>query len=76
MLTASECFLKADNFIVAAKFAAPEARMIYIQQAAQWRQLAHELQMERFGPFGGDTLMPQADHASRADMTNSPRTAD
>ncbi len=76
MLTASECFLKADNFMMAAKFAAPEARMIYIQQAAQWRQLAHELQMERFGPFAGDGLTPQADHPGRAAMADSQRTAD
>lgn len=76
MLTASECFLKADNFMTAAKLAAPEARMTYIQQAAQWRQLAHELQMERFGPFGGDGLTPHADHPGRAMMESSHGTAD
>lgn len=73
MLSASECLLKADNFMTAAKLAAPDARMVFIQQAAQWRQLAHELQMERFGPFG-DSLMGEAGERDRPDLMNS-RTA-
>ena len=65
MLSASECLLKADNYMTAAKLAAPDTRMIYIQQAVQWRQLAHELQMERFGPFGGDSSTGEAGERDR-----------
>ena len=53
MLSSSEALLKARNYETAAQMAPASLRMIYLQQAAHWRQLAHELQMERFGPFGG-----------------------
>lgn len=56
MLTASECLLKASNYELAAQLAPPDARMGYLQHASHWRQLAHELQMERFGPFGSANL--------------------
>jgi hypothetical protein len=58
MLTPSECLLKANNYEMAAKMAPPEDRMMYLQQASHWRQLAHELQMERFGPFGSANTLP------------------
>ncbi len=74
MLSASECLLKAENFLTAAKLAAPHARMVFIQQAAQLRPLARELQMERFGPFG-ESVMGEADERARPDLMNS-RTAD
>ena len=46
----------ASNYELAAQLAPPDARMGYLQQASPWRQLAHELQMERFGPFGSANL--------------------
>ncbi|MFT3724407.1 MAG: hypothetical protein QM773_12550 [Hyphomonadaceae bacterium] len=58
MLTPSECLLKANNYEMAAKMAAPEDRMMYLLHASHWRQLAHELQMERFGPCGSANLLP------------------
>ena len=58
MLSPSECLLKASNYEMAARMAAPDDRMVYLTQASHWRQLAHELQMERFGPFGSANLMP------------------
>jgi hypothetical protein len=58
MYTPSEAHLKASNYELAARMAAPEDRMAYLEQAAHWRQLAHELQMERFGPCGRANMMP------------------
>lgn len=57
-MTASECLLKASNYEMAARMAPPEARMEYLTLASHWRQLAHELQMERFGPFGSGNVFP------------------
>jgi hypothetical protein len=58
MYTPSEALLKANNFEMAAQMADPAHRMIFIEQAAHWRQLAHELQMERFGPSGSANVLP------------------
>lgn len=58
MITSSECLLKANNYEMAAKMAPPGDRMMYLQQASHWRQLAHELQMERFGPCGSANILP------------------
>lgn len=54
MLSASECLLKANNFEIAAKMAPPGERMVYFEQAVHWRRLAHEIQVERLGPFAGE----------------------
>lgn len=27
--------------------------MVYLEQASHWRRLAHEIQVERLGPFAG-----------------------
>lgn len=53
MLSSSECLLKANNFEIAARMAPPGDRMVYLEQAAHWRRLAHEIQVERLGPFAG-----------------------
>jgi len=58
MYTPSEALLKANNYELAARMAAPADRMAYLEQAAHWRQLAHELQMERFGPCGSANMLP------------------
>lgn len=58
MFTPSEALLKANNYEMAARMAAPDQRMSYLVQAAHWRQLAHELQMERFGPSGSANILP------------------
>ncbi|RYZ14258.1 MAG: hypothetical protein EON61_04340 [Alphaproteobacteria bacterium] len=54
MLTAPECLLKANNFEIAAKMAPPGQRLVYFEQAMHWRRLAHEIQVERLGPFAGE----------------------
>lgn len=54
MHTPSECLLKAENYEIAAKMAPDSERMLYVEQAIHWRRLAHELHMERFGPFTGE----------------------
>lgn len=62
MLSASECLLKANNFEIAAKMAPPGDRLVYFEQAMHWRRLAHEIQVERLGPFAGQdhpTLEPR-----------------
>ncbi len=53
MLSASECLLKANNFEIAARMAPPGDRMVFLEQASHWRRLAHEIQVERLGPFAG-----------------------
>jgi hypothetical protein len=58
MITASECLLKASNLEIAARMSPPGERMGYLEQASHWRQLAHELQMERFGPCGSANMLP------------------
>ncbi len=72
MPTHSDCLLKANNYEMAARMADPADRMIYLQQAALWRQLAHELQMERFGPFGSANILPgEAGPMDRSEGTHS-----
>ena len=48
MLTPTECLLKAENYVVAARMAPDGARMALLEQAAMWRKRAFELRMLRF----------------------------
>ncbi len=74
MPTHAECLLKANNYEMAAMIAAPADRMMYLQQAAHWRQLAHQLQMERFGPYGSANILPG--EAGPLDRGEGPHSAD
>ena len=53
MLSASECLLKAENFALAARLAPENQRLILMVEAATWRALAFQIQMERFAPHAG-----------------------
>ena len=48
MLSASECLLKAENYILAASMAEGRERWLLFGAAAYWRNKAFDLQMERF----------------------------
>lgn len=74
MPTHAECLLKANNYEMAARMADTADRMMYLQLAAQWRQLAHQLQMERFGPFGSANILPG--EAGPMDWSQGPHSAD
>ena len=48
MLTPTECLLKAENYVVAARMAPDGERMALLEQAAIWRKRAVDLRMLRF----------------------------
>jgi len=53
MLSASECLLKAENYALAARLAPENQRLTLMVEAATWRALAFQIQMERFSPHVG-----------------------
>ena len=48
MLSPTECLLKAENYVVAARMAPAGERMVLLEQASIWRKRAFELRMLRF----------------------------
>jgi hypothetical protein len=47
-MTPTECFLKAENYALAARMAPDGERMALLEQASMWRKRAFDMRMLRF----------------------------
>jgi hypothetical protein len=52
---------------MAAKMGPEADRMVFLEQAVHWRRLAHEMQMERFGPLGSANMFTGDVHPEPGD---------